>query len=94
MLRKTIVLLAAGLSVAGCLSMPQSMQPTLKALPPPSACMRPCPELSRLDSDTEKGADGVSESAGTIWVHEVIDLAGVCRRQHDECRAAVLKERP
>lgn len=77
---KTIAPIAAGLTLAACTSMPPSLPPTPIRIPPPSACGHPCPELPRLEAETESGV--------VIWVHEVINSAGVCRRQHDECRSA------
>lgn len=77
---KPIALIAAGLTLAACSSTPPSTPPTAAPMLRPSACMASCPELPRLDSDREAGA--------IAWLHEVVFLAGECRRMHDECRSA------
>lgn len=74
-------LIAAGLLSAGCASTPPLMPPTLPPPIPPSECAAACPDLPRLSDD--------SEAAIIIWIHEVIDVAGACRRQHDACRRSI-----
>lgn len=75
---KTPALAAIGLMlVSGCSTpqyMPQTPIPTQK----PTACLVSCPRLPPLETTHESGA--------VMWVHEVIDLAGECKRLHDECR--------
>lgn len=77
---RLIALLAAGLLTAACTSTPPSLPPTPAPMPPPEACLAPCPNLPSLPDD--------AESAVLVWLHELIDTAGHCRRQHDTCRAA------
>lgn len=49
-------------------------------MPPQEACLSPCPPLPILTDD--------DEGAAVAWVHELIDVAGQCRRMHDRCRSA------
>lgn len=49
-------------------------------MPLPSECARSCPPLPLLTSH--------SEGAAVSWVHEVVYVAGECRRLHDACREA------
>jgi hypothetical protein len=55
------------------------LQPTV-SMQRPSECLTACPLLPYL---TEP-----DEIAYLIWTHEVIDLAGQCRRMHETCRKA------
>lgn len=73
-------LAAAGLLTAACTSTPPLLLPTPAPPPPPEACLTPCPPLPPLHHDTE--------AAVLVWLHDLIDAAGACRRQHDNCRAA------
>lgn len=94
----------AGLLTASCASTPPSPSPTAP-LPPPEACLAPCPPLPSLPSPPPIGLhndqpgpqlrppaglqpDSLPESAVLIWLHDLIDAAGTCRRQHDACRAS------
>lgn len=78
---KLIALTAAGLLTAACSSTPPLPLPTAIPTPPPEACLSPCPTLPTLDHD--------SEAAVLIWLHDTLDAAGACRRQHDTCRAGI-----
>lgn len=94
----------AGLLTASCASTPPSPSPTAP-LPPPEACLAPCPPLPSLPSPPPIGLHhdqpgpqlhppaglqpgSLPESAILIWLHDIIDAAGTCRRQHDACRAS------
>lgn len=83
---KTPALSALCLSLGACSSTPPSMPPTAPPIQPPTACLQPCPPLPRLDSRDE-GALGV-------WLHDLIDTAGQCRRLHDACRGFHAQSRP
>jgi hypothetical protein len=84
-LSKKIVLVALGLLIVGCTSTPQSTPPTAAALPPPAACMSSCPTLPAPPGDEQ---DAMPERAVLVWLYDVIDAAGACRRQHDTCRVS------
>jgi|GEM_PF-1879564 len=56
-------------------SPPQTVARTL-----PTECLQSCPALALLQ-------DG-DEIAATLWMFELINEAGECRRMHDVCRAA------
>lgn len=78
---KMFVMAVGCLMVVGCSltrPLPQQMEPI--RLPPPPACGVACPALPMLE--------GGSEVEMVLWVYEVIDVAGQCRRLHDECRQA------
>ena len=94
----------AGLLTASCASTPPSPSPTA-LLPPPEACLAPCPPLPSLPSPSPKNdklgtqpdklglqseelGGSLPESAILLWLHDLIDAAGTCRRQHDACRAS------
>ena len=94
----------AGLLTASCASTPPSPLPTAP-LPPPEACLAPCPPLPSLPSlapkndklapqpdklglQSEELGGSLPESAILVWLHDLIDAAGTCRRQHDACRAS------
>ena len=87
----------AGLLTASCASTPPSPSPTAP-LPPPEACLAPCPPLPSLPSlapkndklapQPDKLGASLPESAILLWLHDLIDAAGTCRRQHDACRAS------
>ena len=81
---KKTALAALGLLIAGCTSMPPSMPPTAAPTQPPVACMASCPTLPALPGEQQ---DATLEPAVLVWVYDVIDAAGACRRQHDACRA-------
>lgn len=98
-----------GLLTASCASTPPSPSPTAP-LPPPEACLAPCPPLpslptpslpspppkndklgpqpDRLGLQSEELGGSLPESAILLWLHDLIDAAGTCRRQHDACRAS------
>ena len=77
-----LALLAIGLTT-GCATSPsQSAQP----MPPrmlPTACLQPCPALPM--------AQGNDEAAVAVWMFDVIDAAGTCRRMHEICRSAAME---
>lgn len=78
---RMLALVAIGLSLAACSSTKPSGLPMAPIpLPPPQACAVACPPLPTLDE--------AGEGAAVLWVYEVVDAAGQCRRMHDECRAA------
>ena len=78
---KTLALAVTGLLLASACSTPQPMPQTVSIpLPRPPACAVPCPPIPHLTSNTEQGA--------VMWIYELIDTAGECRRMHNECREA------
>lgn len=87
----------AGLLTASCASTPPLPSPTAP-LPPPEACLAPCPPLpslpplapknDKLGPQPDKLGASLPESAILLWLHDLIDAAGTCRRQHDACRAS------
>lgn len=74
---EAVALIAAGL-LSACATSPAPSLPPI-SMPRPEACLAPCPPLPLLVSEAEGEA--------VVWVHEVIDVAGQCRRLHDACRA-------
>ena len=64
---------ACGPSTAPLLQQTHSMQR-------PTACLTSCPLLPYLTAP--------DEVAYLIWTHDLIELAGVCRRMHETCRRA------
>ena len=72
-----LALIALCLTTSCATSTPPSPQPTAR-LQKPSECLTSCPALPLL---TE--TDDVSV---VIWTHELIDIAGTCRRMHETCR--------
>lgn len=72
-----LALIALCLTTACATSTPP-YQPQTARLQKPSECLTSCPALPML---TE--ADDVSV---VIWTHELIDIAGTCRRMHETCR--------
>lgn len=75
---KSLSALSALLLLSACaISTPQST-PQMPPMQRPSECLRACPTLPRLTASDEIGV--------TVWMHELIDLAGQCRRMHDACR--------
>lgn len=77
---KLLALAAIGLTLASGCSTPQYMPQTAIPTQKPTACLVPCPRLPPLQTQQEAGA--------VMWVYEIIDAAGECRRLHDECRDA------
>jgi hypothetical protein len=75
-----LALIAAGL-MTGCATSPQASIPqTPVPTQRPTECLTTCPLLPVL-------ADG-DEIAVVIWMHELIETAGQCRRMHEACRNA------
>lgn len=72
-------LIALCLTTACATSTPPYQPPTAK-LQRPSECLTSCPALPLL-TETD-------DVAVVIWTHELIDLAGTCRRMHETCRLA------
>ena len=72
-------LTALFLTTACATSTPPSLPPTAR-LQRPSECLTSCPALPLL-TETD-------DVAVVIWTHELIDLAGTCRRMHETCRFA------
>ncbi len=65
--------------LTGCATTPPALQPQIN-LQRPSECLAPCPQLP-----TPTDAD---ELAVTLWTHDLIEAAGICRRMHEICRTA------
>ena len=69
---------------AACLTSACATTPPLSApritLQRPSECLTPCPQLP-----TPTAGD---ELAVTLWTHDLIEAAGICRRMHEICRTA------
>ena len=81
MLQRMLALAATGLMLASGCSTPQPLPQTVSIpIPPPAACAAPCPPLPALEASSEQGA--------VMWIYELIDTAGECRRMHNECREA------
>ena len=94
----------AGLLTASCASTPPSPSPTAPLPPPEAclAPCPPLPSLpspspkndklgtqpDKLGLQSEELGGSLPESAVVIWLHDLIDAAGTCRRQHDACRAS------
>lgn len=76
------VLLVCGLLSACATPMPPSTPP-MPQMPKPQACLTACPTLPNLTTDDEIGV--------IVWLHELIDVAGQCRRMHDACRSGAWK---
>jgi hypothetical protein len=75
-----LALIAAGL-MTGCATSPQALpQQTPTPTQRPTECLTPCPPLPVL-------TDG-EDIAVVIWMHELIEAAGQCRRMHETCRKA------
>lgn len=75
---KLLVLAAIGLTLGSGCSTPQYVPQPEMISQPPTACLISCPTIPHLQTANEAGA--------VMWVYEVIDAAGECRRLHDECR--------
>lgn len=75
---KLLVLAATGLTLGSGCSTPQYVPHPEMISQPPTACLISCPAIPQLQTTNEAGA--------AMWVYEVIDAAGECRRLHDECR--------
>jgi hypothetical protein len=76
---KPLALIAACLTTACATSTPPLPQPMAR-LQKPSECLTSCPALPLL-TETD-------DVAVVLWTHELIDLAGTCRRMHETCRTA------
>lgn len=61
-----------------CATSTPPYQPQTARLQKPSKCLTSCPSLPLL-TETD-------DVAVVIWTHELIDLAGTCRRMHETCR--------
>ena len=72
------VLIAISL-LTGCATTPPALLPQI-SLQRPSECLSACPQLP-----TPTDAD---ELAVTLWTHDLIEAAGLCRRMHETCRTA------
>lgn len=79
---RQIVLIALCLSaLTACSSTPSMPQTEINIpTPRPSECLRACPELPYP-------ASGGEADMG-VWRHDVVFVAGECRRLHDICRGA------
>lgn len=79
---RILVLAASGLLLASCTSMMPSAPP-MRAIPrlPASECLTSCPTLPLHP----QGAD---ELGSMLWLYDLIDVAGECRRLHDACRTS------
>lgn len=77
---RNLFALSALLALTGCATPTPPSTPPMPPMQRPSACLQACPTLPRLTAEDEIGA--------VVWMHEVIDLAGQCRRLHDACRSA------
>lgn len=79
---RLLALVATGLMAAsGCSTTP--LMPQMDSLPKtqlPTECLASCQPLPRVDSG--------DEIAVVIWAHNLIEVAGQCRRMHDTCRKA------
>ncbi len=78
MLRALCLGLIALCLLTGCATSTQLSPQPMPVVQRPTACLMPCPTLPELESD--------DEIAMAVWVFDVIDIAGQCRRMHDSCR--------
>lgn len=63
--------------------------------PPLPSLPTPAPQSDKLGAQSDNLglkhdnlAGSLPESALLIWLHDLIDAAGTCRRQHDTCRTS------
>lgn len=63
-----------------CATSTAPLLPQTASMLRPTECLTPCPQLPYLTAP--------DELAYLIWSHDVIDIAGVCRRMHETCRKA------
>ena len=65
--------------LTGCATTPPALQPRI-TLQRQSECLTPCPPLPIPTAG--------DELAVTLWTHDFIEAAGICRRMHETCRTA------
>ncbi|MCK0507899.1 hypothetical protein [Aromatoleum anaerobium] len=75
-----LLVLTAACLLSGCATSPPPLPLRMPEMIRPEACLTPCPTLPTIPTDDDIGA--------TIWMLDLIDVAGQCRRQHDTCRSA------
>lgn len=71
--------LTAACLTNACATTPPPSAPRI-TLQRPSECLTPCPPLPILTAG--------DELAVTLWTHDLIEAAGLCRRMHETCRTA------
>lgn len=74
-----LLALAAAFLTSACATTSPPSQPRI-TLQRPSECLMPCPPLPIPTAG--------DELAVTLWTHDLIEAAGVCRRMHETCRSA------
>ena len=65
--------------LTGCTTTPTQSEPQISLLRP-SECLTPCPPLPIPTAG--------DDLAVTLWTHDLIEAAGICRRMHETCRTA------
>lgn len=74
-----LLALAASCLTSACATTPPPSAPRI-TLQRPSECLTPCPPLPIPTAG--------DELAVTLWTHDLIEAAGICRRMHETCRTA------
>ena len=74
-----LLALAAACLTSACATTPPLSAPRI-SLQRPSECLTPCPPLPIPAAG--------DELAVTLWTHDLIEAAGICRRMHETCRTA------
>ena len=74
-----LLALTAACLTSACATTPPLSAPRI-SMQRPSECLTPCPPLPIPTAG--------DELAVTLWTHDLIEAAGLCRRMHETCRTA------